>query len=223
MVSELLLRMRLTFDYINEVIDVYEIIRGLLLLGVVLVLLLLIKKFSFARKKAIVVTLIVAFVLGVGCDVLPVENAFVSFSSSQQLERYRNTFQPAPTAIIEGENSVWILRLDGPTLSDSYQKRVDGRYKIANPLRLPKRCSIYEKDFTVEVKNYEGDHYVSIRSDTVAEMVVSDNRGTIFQRVTSTYERQKEQRMAVLYVAFVPDLDENYRITVNGMEYILEQ
>ena len=60
-----------------------------------------------------------------------------------------------------------------------------------------------------------------IRSDIVAELTVSDDRGTAFQMVTNTYELQKEQRTVVLYLAYLPDLDENYCITVNGEEYTL--
>ena len=60
-----------------------------------------------------------------------------------------------------------------------------------------------------------------IRSDIVAELTVSDDRGTAFQMVTNTYELQKEQRTVVLYLAYLPDWDENYCITVNGEEYTL--
>lgn len=160
------------------------------------------------KKKTHILLCIVSVVILIIMTMIPIENAFVSFSSPKDSVEYVNDSYSNidVSKIIYGHQSCMLLSeiTDAPQFS----KKSDENWKIAQVKfsrydNLLKNC--YVSVYKVKGTN---DYYIGISVYYSASPMVSDSKETQFIR----FENEEQSR----YFGYLNEFDKNYTINING-------
>ena len=152
----------------------YEIIRIILLIPIVLFIIVLNRR--FIRKTIVkILALILCAVLSLTLCIFPFENLFYSFSTPEKLFNYISTDKIVD--IVYGDNSCMIYyQTDKNSYSYIFSKKHNGGYKILNYFSYKKVSSRLDSNGSISVYNISKteDFYVLANINSVAEIDIYD-------------------------------------------------
>jgi hypothetical protein len=179
---------------------------------VLIICFLIIKKSAVIKKSRwYSISFIVAFLLySLSCWV-PVENAFITFSSPESAFRYTNSGDVM--LVVEGEESAWVL---GDEFSDIIPKSGSRwKFSIAGDLNtIISDISLNGIDFSVDHYMDSDDYYITVTNPNGGVIDVTDNRNSKFFHIEK-YNNMLDITYYIYY-AYVHDLDDEYTLIVNG-------
>ena len=189
----------------------YNLIRFLIVIVLLVSVVILIRKSKNKFKKAIILLAFIAF--DVVLALVPIENSFILFSSPQQVAEYY-TGEKAQ-GVVYGENTALVITTE---TSKIVFPKTDNGWKIANSYNTDlKYFDTISEGTLIAVLNFDGtdEWYVEIYSVVDSELNITDTSNSEFELIIPASENVKSGT----YFAYVNGLDEDYEISVNGITW----
>jgi len=170
---------------------------------------------KFPYKLVKIISGIIAVILLIVAMIVPFENLVVSFSSPEEALNYTN---PKAKVLfsVDGEDTTFVVgKISEGKYTDLIVPKKNDRWKVGMSLYVQRNHYVAVGGFSATVKGYKGstDKYISI---SVYEKIesLSDNRNSEFMSPDSNLGMYH-------FNAFVKDFDDDYRLYINGQEYLL--
>ena len=165
------------------------------------------------RCRKMVAALFGAVLLATGLELIPIENAFVTFSSPEAAYGYRNS-EPLAFAV-SGETADLAI---GEKKTTMILPKTDKGWKLPFVFWEKTIYRMYDDGIVVILDQYEcaGAFFVTVYRDDGKECTVSDDRDSVFQcRKEPGFS---ENQPFCTYYAYINAMDSQYRLTVDGTE-----
>jgi hypothetical protein len=186
----------------------------IIILLVVFLLIMRILNITITKKKLIIIIIVAMVMYTVSCFV-PIENAFIKFSSAESSYEYMQT--ATIQEVIQGENTSLVLgeKWNEELPVTSIIPKSDDGWKLGMAADLKMRGVIIIDGielFLVQYKDTD-EYYIRVKDDNKSKLRISDSMNSEFVCYTKSDTEQKEIRY--LYYAFLNNLVEEYSLTVN--------
>ena len=186
---------------------------------IVLMCFFLIKKHMRVHKNRWYLMLfIIACILFSLSALIPVENAFVTFSSPQSAYSYM--YMNKTKLVVEGTNTAFVIGGEGKDSSYTIIPRSDTGWKLGPALDVNTSISKFSsnkvKIYVDQYKDSE-EYYITVYNANGAAAEVSDSRNSKFYHLDKSSNGDDETFYT--YYSYVHDLDDQYTLTVNGKTY----
>lgn len=193
----------------------FIIIRMIFFCAVLAVLIFTVRRSHIKNKRlGNIISFAVSAVLTTVFALIPVENAFVSFSSSENAYKYNHSADVKLT--VNGGQSDFVTGEKNGANVYAIIPKSDGVFKIGMGTDIQRVSQISCKSSSVTVYKYKDtdDFYIAVAGTDSGELNVSDNRGSEF-KVLKEYHSSLNETFYTYFV-YVNSLDGGYALTVDG-------
>lgn len=193
----------------------FYIIRMIFFCAVLAVLIFTVRRSHIKNKQlGNIISFAVSAVLTTVFALIPVENAFVSFSSSENAYKYNHSADVKLT--VNGGQSDFVTGEKNGANVYAIIPKSDGAFKIGMGTDIQRVSQISCKSSSVTIYKYKDtdDFYIAVAGADSGELNVSDNRGSEF-KVLKEYHSSLNEPFYT-YFAYVNSLDDGYVLTVDG-------
>lgn len=193
----------------------FYIIRMIFFCAVLAVLIFTVRRSHIKNKRlGNIISFAVSAVLTTVFALIPVENAFVSFSSSENAYKYNHSADVKLT--VNGGQSDFVTGEKNGANVYAIIPKSDGVFKIGMGTDIQRVSQISCKSSSVTVYKYKDtdDFYIAVAGTDSGELNVSDNRGSEF-KVLKEYHSSLNETFYTYFV-YVNSLDGGYALTVDG-------
>lgn len=173
------------------------------------------------KRKWLMISGILVIILWVLSPFVLVENLFYTFKTPEAAFEYWQPDVEKILLVAEGKESAFLVaQEDANTLTIGIAVRADNGWKLASPFDYSCLQDEYSESGGVEVYQYKdtGDYYVSADSFGGEYYEISDNKNSEFSYTSIKNDTIGYTRH--LYLGYVPDIDENYVVSINGEEFL---
>ena len=192
---------------------------------IVCAIIYLIIHFAISRSKKAegkktwdkIILAICVVIAAISC-LVPIENAFVTFSSPQKAYNYWNRSEKV-ILVIDGEDTTRVIEKKGnDTFADAILPKTKGGWKLAGPLdNVHTETRVYN-NVIIWIYNRDGseDYYLQMfDSGSKKELQITDSLGSeIFDY--KEYDNRLADSTKWYYFTCVNNLDADYKLTVDG-------
>lgn len=191
-----------------------------IILGIVLFtgLVILIRRAHIVHKqKWIIFALITTILISSVLALIPIENAFITFSSVESSYSYSN--QGNVQLIIKGKQSDFVVGKSGDTYYPNIIPKTSNGWKLAIATNSEIKKHVVVDGVTVRIYKHKtsDDYYISIWSLDGEKLEIFDNQNSEFFPL----ERISNNHSYYTYYAYNYRLDNQYALTVNGKDIII--
>lgn len=175
----------------------------------------LIRKLYIIRKQLwLISAFIMAIIITTISALIPIENAFVTFSSPQSAYNYNNS--GSVKLIVNGEKTDFIVGSKGDTNVYIIVPKSNDGWKLGMGLDTKRIAKTISDGISVYVYQYKNsdDYYISVLDTSGGPSDVTDNRSSKFQCLEKSNSALNETFYT--YYAYVNDYNDQYVLTVNG-------
>ena len=162
------------------------------------------------NKRFLLILLVISLTLFSLCGILPIENAFMTFDSPEEICTYR--YGVPPICSVEGENSALFFYSQKQSFYHSGVIKENGGWKMIMGRSVNQKNQIVCGDIYLSVYQIKGadDVYIMVRKpvDNIS-FDLSDNRGTVFAHFFPYKNREA-------WCAYLENPDATYYVTING-------
>ncbi len=157
---------------------------------------------------------IVSFGLCIALTFVPIEQGIVTFSTPQQAYHYSRLYPVE--VIVEGKETTLVIGKNQTSENPRIIPKVGDRWGVTYPLETTFEMNVFD-GFLVTVFQYKDsdEYYISVEGAVEQIESIEDNIGSEFVR----FDEQNQPR----YFAYVPSLDQNYALTVNGLAIAISE
>lgn len=197
----------------------YAILRWIIFVVLLLLCVFILKKENKLKKKTLIISIIVTIILAEISMYIPIENQFMYFHSADSAYKYLNIYNSK--YIIEGQNSDLVVgndKLDSdelliiPKNEDGWQ--VGLSKDIEMDVAVSDTCGL-----GISMYKPTKECYIFVYNDSNNELKISDNHNSDFKHIDNSIKNESNDSYE--YAAFVGEIDNDYRLTVNENIYKL--
>lgn len=175
----------------------------------------LIRKLHIIHKQIwLISAFIMAIIMTTISALIPIENAFVTFSSPQSAYNYNNS--GSVKLIVNGEKTDFIVGSKGDTNVYIIVPKSNDGWKLGMGLDTKRVIQTISDGISVNVYQYKDsdDYYITVLDTSGGASDVTDNRSSKFQCLEKSNSVLNETFYT--YYAYVNDYNDQYALTVNG-------
>lgn len=175
----------------------------------------LIKKSRIVHKrKWYIIALIAAVILTVVSALIPIENAFITFSSPEATYNY--THSGEVSLVVNGEKTDFVIGKNGDTDVYAIIPKSGNGWKLGMGSDTKKVIQTLSDGITVCVYQYKnsGDCYITVLDTNGGASEVSDNHNSEFYYLDKT--NSTLNKTFYTYYAYINEFDDRYTLIVNG-------
>lgn len=180
------------------------------------------KKERSKKRKQYLISAIVAILVCYVLEIIPFENAIITFSSPESVYKYVTLGNSCVKMVISGENSDLVI--GGCEREDTYlivPKETNG-WKIGTAIGTKRIRHILTDGIIICVYQYmdTSDYYITVFNAEGGPVEITDFYDSEFL----SWERYEEKldMTYVTYCAYVPNFDEEYWIEVNNEKIVVD-
>lgn len=193
----------------------FIIIRIIFLSIVFLVSFLLIRKSRIINKfRWSVVAFVIATVITTISALIPIENAFITFSSPESAYSYKNYGDVK--LVVDGEKSDFVVGAKDDTDNYLIIPRSNDGWKLGMGLDTKRVYQTVSDGITIYVYQYKNtdDYYITVLDTNGGFSDITDNRNSIFKY--SEKQNSTLDTTFYTYYAYINNFNEQYVLSVNG-------
>ena len=168
----------------------------------------------FSHRRDALRAFVLATVITTLLTLVPIENAFATFSSPENAFRYSNfgTIQQ----VVAGQKADFVVAKNGEKSIYAIFPKTDKGWKLSRWLDLELTTSVITEETTVSVYRYKNteDYYVTVFGNNGGVLSVSDSRNSEF--VSLACANAALNQTFYTYYAYASALDNYYVLTVNN-------
>lgn len=188
----------------------------LIFLGLVFIafFLLIRKSHIIYKKRWRIISLILAIAFTAISALIPIENAFITFSTVEASYSYSNF--GTVKLIVDGEKTDFVISQKGDTDIYTIIPKSNDGWKLGVGLDIKKVIQMISDGITIDVYQYKnsGDYYITVLDTNGGESEISDNHNSEFHYLEKT--NSALNKIFYTYYAYVDDFSSDYTVTVNG-------
>lgn len=160
------------------------------------------------------VALIIMAILTTISTFIPVENAFVTFSSPQSAYNYNNIGNVR--LLVHGETTDFIVGSNGDTEVHAIVPKSDNGWKLGTKLDIKRIVQTINDGIIIHVYQYKNseDYYITVLDTNGGPSEIIDNHSSNFQCLDK--HNGELNKTFYTYYAYINDYDAQYTLTVNG-------
>ena len=195
----------------------FEIIRFIFAVIVIAICYFLIRKSKLINKRRwFIITTVIVIMLATILYYIPIENAFVTFSSPESALRYFN--KSKIKLVINGEKSTLVVGENRGVKTHEIIPRSNDGWKLDTRFNMKTVIKNYLDGNIIDVYQYKdsSDYYITVYNTKGGESQISDNRNSDFFSLHKTED--KIDKTYYTYYTYVKDIDDQYILTINGKE-----
>ncbi len=180
------------------------------------------KKIEGKKTWNIIALAICAVFAAVTC-LIPIENAFVTFSSPQKAYEYWNGSKNVILVMDGVDSSRVVEKKGGYTFGGAVLPKAEDGWKISAPLDKVKTDTRIYNDIIIRITHREGseDYYLHLfESKDQRELQITDSLGCEIYDYKEYDSRLKNPTMHYYFI-YVRNLDGDYELTIDGETFSL--
>lgn len=175
----------------------------------------LIRKSSVIHKRRwSIVALVAAIILTTISALLPIENAFITFSSPESAYHYRNSGDVK--LVVDGEKTDLVVGTKGDEDIYAIVPKSNNGWKLGTGLDTKRMIQTISDGVIIYVYQYKNtdDYYITVFDANGGSTDITDNRDSEFKYL-ETYNSALNETFYTYY-AYIGGFDNQYALTVNG-------
>lgn len=196
----------------KKLFAIFRLVLGSLFL---VIFIILIKKSQTTHKRRWLITsVVVTIILTTVFSFIPIENAFVTFSSPQSSYSYNH---PGDVKlIVNGEETDFIVGFKDDTEIYAIVPKSDDGWKLGTGLDTKRIAQTTVDGILVCVYQYKNldDYYITVFDTNGGSSEITDNHSTRFQFLDEA--NRVLNKTFYTYYAYIHDYDDQYVLSVNG-------
>lgn len=175
---------------------------------------LIIKSHTIYKRRWLIVSLVVALILTTISALIPIENAFVTFTSPQSAYNYNNSGNVK--LIVNGAKTDFVVASKGDTDVYIIVPKSDGGWKLGMGLDTKRIAQTISDGVSVYVYQYKnsGDYYITVLDTNGGPSEIIDTHSSKFQFLDK-YNSELNKTFYTYYT-YINGYDDQYALTVNG-------
>lgn len=171
------------------------------------------------KRRSYLISLICAILIIVFSNLLPIENAFITFSTPESAFSYVNTGNIK--LVIDGSQTDFVVAEKGDAKIYSIIPKTENGWKLGMGKDTKK---INQKSFdgiVIYVYQYKNtnDYYITVLNTNGGMLELSDNYNSTFYHLDQVNKELNETFYT--YYAYIEALNEQYALSINGNKIIL--
>lgn len=170
---------------------------------------------SIYKHKRSILAFIIAVIFMIVSAFLPIENAFVTFSSPQSAFHYNH---PGDIKLIlDGEKTNFVIgERNDNVFVYSIVPKVGNGWKLGMGLDTKMIIRTLSDGISIHVYRYKNsdDYYIEVLTMNGGSLEITDNRGSQFQSL----DRHND---ILIYYTYINSYNDQYTLTVNGKKISL--
>lgn len=172
------------------------------------------------KKRWYIISLILTITFTAISALIPVENAFITFSTVESSYSYLNS--GTVKLIVDGEKTDFVISQKGDTDIYTIIPKSNDGWKLGVGLDIKKVIQMISDDITINVYQYKnsGDYYIAVLDTKGGELEISDNHNSDFYYLEET--NSTLNKIFYTYYAYIDDFSSDYTVTVNGKSIIVQ-
>ena len=184
--------------------------------------------FFFIRKSHLIykrrwsmVAFVTAVILTTISALIPIENAFVTFSSPKSAYNYNHS--ASVELIVTGKESSFVVGTKGDTDVYAIVPRSNNDWKMGIGLDTKRIVQTISDGITIYVYQYKktNDYYITVLDTNGGPSNITDNRNSKFEHLDKA--NSALNKTFYTYFAFIDSFDKQYTLTVNGKSIRIQQ
>lgn len=190
----------------------FRLVFGILIF--VICFLLIRKSHIVHKRRGFITGFMIAVVLTTISGFIPIENAFITFSSPQSAYQYNHSENIE--LIVNGEKTDFIIGLKGDTDVYTIVPKSDDGWKLGMGFDTKRIAQVLSGGVSVYVYQYKDsdDYYITVLDTNGGPTEITDNKNSKFQYLSQFNSILNKDFYT--YYAYVNHYDDQYRLTVNG-------
>lgn len=195
----------------------FVIIRIAFWLIVFIICALLIKKSKVIHKlRWSIIAVIVAVMMTTISALIPIENAFITFSSPESAYNYNNPGKA--TLIVDGEKSNFVVGANGDTDIYAIVPKANRGYKIGMGLDTKRINQTISDGITIYVYQYKNtdDYFITVMHTEGGSLNITDSHNSEFKYLEKS--NSTIDKTFYTYYAYINNFNEQYSLTINGKQ-----
>ena len=175
---------------------------------------MIIKSHTIYKRRWLIVSLVVALILTTISALIPIENAFVTFTSPQSAYNYNNSGNVK--LIVNGAKTDFVVASKGDTDVYIIVPKSDGGWKLGMGLDTKRIAQTISDGVSVYVYQYKnsGDYYITVLDTNGGPSEIIDTHSSKFQFLDK-YNSELNKTFYTYYT-YINGYDDQYALTVNG-------
>lgn len=172
------------------------------------------KSRSVHKRRWSIIAFVAAVILTTISAFLPIENAFLNFSSPKSAYSYNHS--GSVKLIVDGKKTDFIVGTAGDTDIFAIVPKADTGWKMGMELDIKQMAHTISDGITIHVYQYKNtnDYYITVLNTNGGSSDISDNRNSKFEHLEKV--NSALNKTFYTYYAFIDGFDEQYLLTVNG-------
>lgn len=166
------------------------------------------------KRRCSIVAFAATVILTTISALIPIENAFVTFSSPKSAYNYNHS--ASVELIVDGNESDFVVGAKGETDVYAIVPRSNNAWKIGMGLDTKRIVQTISDGITIYVYQYNNtnDYYITVLDTNGGSSEITDNRNSKFEHLDKA--NSTLNKTFYTYFAFIDSFDEQYALTVNG-------
>ncbi len=180
----------------------------------VICFLLIRRSHTIHKRLWLIVVFVVAVILTTISALIPIENAFVTFSSPQSAYNYNNSGNVK--LIVNGRKTDFVISSKGDTDAYTIIPKSDGGWKLGMGLDTKRIAQTISDGISIYVYQYKNsdDYYITVLDTNGGPLEITDNQSSKFQCLDKS--NSALNKTFYTYYAYINGYDDQYALTVNG-------
>lgn len=185
-------------------------------LAFIVCFLLIRKSHIIHKRKWSLIAFAMAVVLITVSALIPIENAFVTFSSPKSAYNYNHCGNV--TLIVDGKKTDFVVGVKGDTSVYAIVPKSDDGWKLGMGLDTKRIFKTISDGINIYVYHYKNsnDYYITVLDTNGGSSEITDNHGSKFQCLDKS--NSALNKIFYTYYAYISNFDDQYTLTVNGKE-----
>lgn len=196
----------------------YGIIRCIVFAILFFICIAILKKCNKLKKKTLIIAVIVTIVMVQISAFIPIENQFIHFKSADSAYKYSYLYKIK--CVINGKNSdlvVGHIRNNEENLQIIPKDEKGWQVGLGKDMKMgiavSDNCSL-----TITAYKPTNEYYIFVRNLNKEELKITDNHNSVFKQ---THNYKADNINYYEYAAYVGEIDNEYKLTVNDKTYKL--
>lgn len=166
------------------------------------------------KRRWLITAFTVAIMLTTVSALIPIENAFITFSSPESAYRYNHS--GSVKMIVAGDKADFVVGAKGDADVYAIVPKANGGWKIGMGLDTKRIVHTVSDGITVYVYQYKNtnDYFITVSDTNGGSLDITDNHHSEFQYLENP--NSTLGKTYYTYYACINGLDDQYALTVNG-------
>lgn len=172
------------------------------------------------KRKWYLIVFAMVVILTTISALVPIENAFITFSSPESAYQYSNSGDVK--LIVDGKETDFIIGAKGKTNSYAIIPKTDRGWKMSIGIDTKRVVQTMSDGIIIYVYQYKNsdDYYITIMDTNGGSLIITDNNNSTFYALSET--NSALNKTFYTYYASINGINEQYTLTVNGRTIIVK-